>query len=572
MSSAAMANATVPATEPDPAEPAVRAVRDFNDGRFDDCLARLNNLAGHTKNRRVLFNKALVEYHQSGCKNIKAFKKEIVNILGSPWPNVEPEEISSPTDAAIYYSCAVMLYQHNYFAQSRKILEKLISFKERIGDHHLASSIVLLLMEVCLCCRLPNRTIQIADQNATFFQKSNCRELANRTRLRACLMNQVKMRPPATVQSIDGLILKAHQHFVNGEINDAMLTLRQYDQFVETNHKDLWPTLNNNFSVLYSAIQKHNLSVVYMQRTIQEYTQLLKQSINDGFLHGAKDRPVYVFNLGISLLNANRPEDAFECFVEAVRHFQNNPRIWYHLADCCIKHYNKSVSQDNVFRKVGSGPHTKLIPGHINKDRYSILSESYAIPSLTLEFSGLCLKNALHLLPDKDKETDELVYLVIPSDPINFKQYNDLKSKVLLLYAFVSLKLNDPSTALEMALKLLTYSTSPVQCLLAHLYSTEALVALDKPIEALDQLNPNIIHNYTSKLNPAAKDAIGFAIWLNTAVCHTMVGDLSFARNHLHQINSPRAISLQLYLEMCAGNLENCRLLLRKFTLVNTPL
>ena len=43
-----------------------------------------------------------------------------------------------------------------------------------------------------------------------------------------------------------------------------------------------------------------------------------------------------MYNMGVSLLFANKPEQAFECLMESQSEYQCNPRYWLRLAEACI--------------------------------------------------------------------------------------------------------------------------------------------------------------------------------------------------------------------------------------------
>lgn len=57
-----------------------------------------------------------------------------------------------------------------------------------------------------------------------------------------------------------------------------------------------------------------------------------------------------MFNMGISLLHARKPEEAFDCLIEAVQTYHMNPRLWLRLAECCIMTH-KTVSQFSLISK-----------------------------------------------------------------------------------------------------------------------------------------------------------------------------------------------------------------------------
>lgn len=63
---------------------------------------------------------------------------------------------------------------------------------------------------------------------------------------------------------------------------------------------------------------------------------------------GASIKTELMFNLGISLLHAHKPEEAFDCLIEAVQTYHMNPRLWLRLAECCIMtHKRVSVYLDS---------------------------------------------------------------------------------------------------------------------------------------------------------------------------------------------------------------------------------
>lgn len=56
---------------------------------------------------------------------------------------------------------------------------------------------------------------------------------------------------------------------------------------------------------------------------------------------GASIKTELMFNLGICLLHAQKPEEAFDCLIEAVQTYHMNPRLWLRLTECCIMTHKK---------------------------------------------------------------------------------------------------------------------------------------------------------------------------------------------------------------------------------------
>ena len=52
-----------------------------------------------------------------------------------------------------------------------------------------------------------------------------------------------------------------------------------------------------------------------------------------------------LYNLGVTLLHARKPAEAFDCLIEAVQLHHRDPLIWLRLAECCI-HVHKPVRND----------------------------------------------------------------------------------------------------------------------------------------------------------------------------------------------------------------------------------
>ena len=44
-----------------------------------------------------------------------------------------------------------------------------------------------------------------------------------------------------------------------------------------------------------------------------------------------------LYNMGVSLLYARKPADAFDCLIETVQLHHRDPLIWLRLAECCIQ-------------------------------------------------------------------------------------------------------------------------------------------------------------------------------------------------------------------------------------------
>lgn len=558
-------------------EPAILAHQCYLKKDYTGALNHLNELEGLVSNnnallKRVQHNKAVIEFEASQMKNIENYKKSVIQCSGLTFPEADVKDVSMP---CLLYNYAVLLYHSRYYYQCTVVLEKILSSKN-IKDTKLLHRIVLLLLEATLCRRTYEKALEIAKNHGESLKSSNeysslYERLISRAQL--YLGQSIQLKP----DSIENVFIVAQQKYINGDIIEAANSLGLYktikfDYDLKTEGEDIWAAINNNLGVIYLSIKKPFLASKYFQHAVKEHFRAM-ESEDSEMLITCKDRPLYVYNLGLALLAANNAEGAFECMVEAARHYPNNPRIWLRLADCCVKKCCSGEAQQFKVKKLGSGPHTRIVLTKDNKQKYSTSGESFAIPSLSLEFAALCLRNAITLLPDQESLTEAATNIIQapPGPPINWKQRCELKNSILVLQSYIFLQLQDPLSALISANDLLAQpDATNDQKAWAHIYAAESLINLDKIVEAVEHLHPPMIHDLVSGLPYQMRDMIAVCVWAKAAVCHILRGDLITARKIMLQINSPRVLPLQMYLEICTGNIENCHTILRKIRISGT--
>ncbi|CAH4028108.1 CCR4-NOT transcription complex subunit 10 [Pieris brassicae] len=551
-------------------EPAILAQQCYLKKDYAAALQHLSELENLVSNntvllKRVQHNKAVVEFAASDMKNIENFKTCMSDCAGVDFPDEEVTEISSPF---ALYNYAVILYHYRYYYQSVVILEKLLASKV-IKDKKLLHYVILLLLECTLCRRTYEKTQEIANAYGDSFKSNNeFSHLYQRLISRAQVFLGQKVHLKA--DSIENVLIVAQQQYLNGNVNDSCNTISLYTSLechydVRNEGEDVWAALNNNLGVIYLSLKKPYLARKYFQNALKEHFKNLESDDGDRLII-CKDHPIYVYNLGLALHATKNIEGAFECLVEAARHYPNNPQIWVRLAECCIKKCCSEEVQKFIVKKLGNGSHTRVLVAK-EKEKYSLAGESYAIPSLSLEFAALCLRNAVTLLLNQESPTDETHPFIQapPGPPINWKQRCELKNSIHVLQSYVYLHLQDPLAALVSANELLSESdASNGHKTWAHIYAAEALIILDKTVEAIEHLKPTMIHELVSGLTDQTRDIIGLAVWAKAAVCNILRGDLLQARKILQQINSSKVLPLQMYVEICLGCVENCHTLLRK--------
>lgn len=235
--------------------------------------------------------------------------------------------------------------------------------------------------------------------------------------------------------------------------------------------------------VIHHAMGKPNLACHYFQLALKEDMALTNSPKNeDKILHilGGSKYHELMYNLGVALLHAKRPTQAFDCLIIAVRRYHRNARLWMRIAECCIMTHKESNEVDFDIQKkqkdivadvIGSKDKQKVIlTTNLSKDKkYSAESHSYAIPVPSLEFASLCLRNAATLLPTDNNTSPIPLFLIpgvtppvsscnpgpAPSSPMSPESVMSLRNSILAASSYVALCLGDYIMALEHAKKLL---------------------------------------------------------------------------------------------------------------------
>lgn len=93
---------------------------------------------------------------------------------------------------------------------------------------------------------------------------------------------------------------------------------------------------------------------------------------------------------------------------------------------------------------VGSGFHQKLVVMPMESCRLSRDGSSAAMPSPSLDFANICLRNALYLLPTNENTPVS----ALPCPPLQSEAIQSLKASILANSSYVSLRQGDPVAAL----------------------------------------------------------------------------------------------------------------------------
>ncbi|XP_044263264.1 CCR4-NOT transcription complex subunit 10 [Tribolium madens] len=644
-------------------EYAQKALNEFKKNNYAGALQFINKLDNRINDFKVAHNKALVEYCKSDFKKSETFQKNLTSICNQF--KIRLDKLDDVDQCIVHYNQAILLYHQQQYTNAIYIMDRVYKFIEPMDDA-LAKQVSLFAVELQLCVRQSDKAlslinylenqlingtpnIKLLDKSAKEKDKKAPQPLDPameefkkkliKYKIRCYLMNhnlEIANKEISNLlkdkQNFRALFLAANLEYLKGNLIEAQKLLAAVPpDYLVYNDSGESSTLMfyNNMGVIHHAMGKPNLACHYFQLALKEDIALTNNAkkdkgLDDKFLYtlGGSKYHELMYNLGVSLLHAKRPVQAFDCLIIAVRRYHRNARLWMRLAECCIMATKESNEIDfDIQRKqkeivvdvIGSKDKQKVVlTTNVSKDKkYSTESQSYAVPVPSLEFASLCLRNASTLLPSDTVSSPIPLFLIpggippvsscspspAPSSPLSPESVMSLRNSILAASAYVSLCLGDYILALEHAENLLQQPRlSGAHKLLGHLYCAEALVLLDKISEALEHLNPeNVKHinlelpkgdeseDRRIKTSPPLKwfphnlpTAIA-TMQYNIAVAKTIRGQLDEAIALLKQIWQMSSkckvpghiIMLLLYIELKLGRPEPARKLIKQYLFQN---
>lgn len=273
------------------------------------------------------------------------------------------------------------------------------------------------------------------------------------------------------------------------------------------------------------------------------------------------------------------------------------------MAEACIMVHKQTLKEQTkknlVSSVIGSGMHRKYVLQPSPHKYISDDEQSFAIPSPNLEFASLCLRNALTLVdfyskqisnkaPEDPESSPNLEnWMEIdegipcnPSKPLNNESFEKLKCGVLTAYSYVLICLGEYVLALKYGKELLKVPNIPdTHKMLGHLYCAESLIMMDRLSDAVYYLEPKFIKQLqgddfetrgSPDWNVNSSEAAQAVMTYNLAVTLLIQGDFELARSALKACNHPIVHTnlkiIKMYMELHAGNLDNCKLMVRMDT------
>ncbi|XP_055931467.1 CCR4-NOT transcription complex subunit 10-like [Argiope bruennichi] len=546
-------------------EMAAQAFHEFEKQKYDECLSVLKKLLSkRPQDVKVLHNCAVVEYFLSGCKKTEKFKKKMAEVCRHVHIDLQDlETIDDVDNCIVLYNQSVVLYHLHQYHAAINILDKVYQFIEPL-EETLARNICFLLIECYLAIYQPKKALCVigflesvlfADKNCNKSnqkekeENDNCISDTLRRKLQLCKARSYAMMKTAkackreiknllssgsNIPNIPAYYLKCQLEYQRGNYKKALKLLNTVSlpddiskYFKETG--DCLPSIfYNNVGCIHFYMGKPNLGHFYTERALKEFENEIAKLTDSN--DSKSPRPLYVmsistkhqlmYNLGMQYLQAKKFHKAFSCFVEVVKSYHSNPRLWLRIAECCI-HINKPNCMDEyaeVKKKpfiksiVGAGPHQKIIMNSsaLEKESSEDSKNSSMFESPSLQFAMFCLKNALYLVREHNYSTGDSdtniqtaseenesstseennTLSVLPSNYLQGAEIFSLRNSILISCSYVALSLGEVLLAHEYAKTLLSQPRiSAAHKFLAHQYAGEALLIMDRITEAVEHLN-----------------------------------------------------------------------------------
>ncbi|KAH8236469.1 hypothetical protein KR026_002772 [Drosophila bipectinata] len=378
--------------------------------------------------------------------------------------------------------------------------------------------------------------------------------------------------------------LKAQQYYIMKDFQMAAKQLMRINNEC-TQAGTVTPQLStciaNNMGVIHLRVRHYAIAAKFFQNALN-FDQKLAQNLRQSTLQtmsSARSCEI-LYNLGVAMLHLRRPKEAFQCFLVPVKQFHSNPRLWLRMAEACIMEHETKLVEEERNSQAGTAAGSSSKP-------YD--PQSAGVPEPTLEFAALCLRSALtltlhykasfHITADsaEDGEAPEPKdptqeswrqpqdnNFCNPSKPVSLESLENMLAAIYAAHSFVSLRLGDHVTALEMSDQLLACERlSDAHKLLGHMYAGEALMLMDKAPEARFHLDPAFVSTLnafdleTRDWQLKSLDAAQNVVRYNLAVAMALQNDLPQAKSLLasltHSLVSGKAMALRRFIDLKMG-------------------
>merc|ERR1719431_471337 len=480
----------------------------FTKGDYTGCLTSLEKLEILRPTDCVLAHNKIVTQCRAAAGQQVALSEVVQQLeglaktLGLSLSGPRGEE--DVEGAVLVYNLAVAKFQQRHMLQAFQLASRLLPPSPTLSPSF-ARKILFLHCELSLALHQPASSFPgpeelEAEAGRVLVLKARCQVMARQTRSLKKELKSVSLPGPLG-QTCE--FVRAHIEALH---SNHRKSIKMLNSCVQAAGNRVFPHYYNNLGCLHQVMKKPNLAIYYFKNALDRL-----DGSQGGGGEGARvpdqessswlTQSQVLYNIGVSLLHARRATVAFDILVEVVGAHYLDPHVWFHLAECCLMASQPDNDQHFAVggraRQVvdggtGAGLNHKLVAG--NPAPSPPLSGPGQVPSLSMEFASVCLKNAESLLPEQNSETtvfcEGVGYI---GNPVTWAEVEQLRVAVVAAKAFTALSLGDFIPAGQYAEDLLARGPSLPggYSLLAHLYAAESLILQDRLSEALVHLDPD---------------------------------------------------------------------------------
>lgn len=331
---------------------------------------------------RLVHNKLIAEFYMKDLKCVNEIVRKFEEIVKEP-KNPKPEL------AYLHYNYALILYHRRQIRKALKILKPLLRLIKTSGEHldEVLSAHIFLLNLTMLseidykhangvldqtrdeCKKFLSTTVTLYEEGG---QQWDYKDMWQLMAHRVDVFNRTEVKLNMKPDSVEYCVLRAHQHFLKHDIQMAAKELsKSFPRAAFTvarNGESQDTVLANNMGLIHFSVRHYAMAVRFFQYALNFDNLASENVLNNAVLveMSACRRPEILYNLGVSMLHLERPQEAFDCLLVPLNYHHNNPRLWLRLAEACImvhKQNQKDQTNNHLLTRgaIGSGMLRKFI-------------------------------------------------------------------------------------------------------------------------------------------------------------------------------------------------------------------
>jgi len=535
------------------------ALSSFQAGEYSACLNYLEKLEVLRPTDIQLAHNKIVAQCRAGGSRVQLAEviQQLEGLARTTGLDLCKEAKEDGAESAfLIYNFAVAKFQQRHLLQAGQLAARLLPLTANLHPS-LARKVLHLNAEICLALHQPEQALAHATQldktkegsASLTLLKARCQVMARQTK---ALKKELKSAALPGRLGVTCEFVRSHIEFEHGNHRKS---IKMLNSAVQAGGNKVFPHYYNNLGCIHQIMKKPNLAIYYFKNALEKLEAggggvavVPSDGGEDSSSTSWATQAQILYNTGVSLLHAKRPQVAFDILLEVVSAHYLDPSVWFHLAECCIQHHQQ---KDCVV-------HQKLVTA---PSLPTSADASAAVPAVSLEFASICLKNAQSLLPQSEEGgggfCEGVGYI---GNPLSWADVEKLRLAILAAKAYVSLSLGDFIPAGHHALSLLATPDLPASCqLLGHLYAAESLILQDRLAEAVNHLDPDNVTEAEVEQGGQYNLAVGLARreeWekANSALCPLYEG--------VRDVPVP-VVMLVMYLAIRRGDADMARRVVR---------